>query len=325
MKKKLLGGLLVVAILVTAGVVATRVNVTEASAKSHSTPGQGILQDGVDADQSESTSRPFIGIAITSVPEGSDTEGVLIVRVVEGSAADGSLQADDIITTLDGESVSAPRDVVNIVRGHAPGDVIVFGVIRDGSSLDISVTVGERDSAAYEGRRGSFGGFKHGYFGRADESFVLSDTRYMTDDGVKTVRKAAGTAQNIDADAGTFDLLLRDDSQTLSFAIDDNTKIATDATEGDATLSDLSADANTMVVQVTDPDGTSRVQSVVQGEFSLMVHSILGRDGFNVMPRLGRPDSDGFSPQRFFFRWRSGQATTATVEDEAEVTTEPGR
>ena len=128
----------------------------------------------------------------------------------------------------------------------------------------------------------------------------------MTDDGVKTVRKAVGTAQNIDADEGTFDLLLRDDSETLSFAIDDDTRIATDAVEGEAGLSDLSADATTMVVQVTSPDGTSQVQTVVQGDYSLTVHSILGRHGFNMVPRLGRGDSGGFSPQRFFFRWRGG-------------------
>ena len=127
----------------------------------------------------------------------------------------------------------------------------------------------------------------------------------MTDDGIKTVRKAVGTAQNIDASAATFDLLLRDESETLSFTIDDDTKIATDTAEGEASLSDLTADATTMVVEVTLPDGTSEVQYVAQGEFSLLVHSILGRHGFDRMPRIGRDDSDGFSPQRFFFRWRN--------------------
>ena len=125
----------------------------------------------------------------------------------------------------------------------------------------------------------------------------------MTDDGVKTVRKAVGTAQNIDAGAGTFDLLLRDESETLSFTIGDGTKVAVDSVEGEASLSDLSIDATTMVVQVIQPDGTSEVQSVVQGDFSMAIHSILGRDGFRMMPRLGHRDSDGFSPQRFFFRW----------------------
>ena len=304
MKKKLLGGLLVVAILATAGIVATRVNTTEASSKPHAEQGSAFAQGGIDAQQSKSTSKPFVGIAITSVPEDSDTDGALIVRVVEGSPADGSLQVDDIITALDGESVSGARDVVRIVRERAPGDVIAFRIVRDGASMEVNITIGEWEESYQEGRNRKRAGLGNSYFGKSADSFVLSNTRYVTDDGVKTVRKAAGTAQSIDADAGTFDLLLRDDSETLSFTIDEDTKIATDTVEGQASLSDLSADTTTMVVQVTHPDGTSRVQSVVQGEFSLMLHSILGNHGFDRMPRVGRSDSEGFSPQRFFFRWR---------------------
>ena len=294
------------AILATAGLVAARVNTTEASAKSHSEQRGVFDDDGISAQQSESTGKPYIGIAVTSVKEDSATDSALIVRVVEGSAADGNLEVDDIITALDGESVGGPRDVVRIVHEHSPGDVIVFSVVRDGSSMDISVTAGEYEASGHEGRGGKRGGYnKFGFFSKTDERLVLSDTRYMTDDGVKTVRKAVGTAQNIDASAATFDLLLRDESETLSFTIDADTKIATDTAEGEATLSNLSADATTMVVEVTLPDGTSEVQYVAQGEFSLLVHSILGRHGFDRMPSIGRDDSDGFSPQRFFFRWRN--------------------
>ena len=295
------------AILATAGLVAARVNTSEASAETH-TEQRGVFEDdGISAQQSESTGKPYIGIAVTSVQEDSATDGALIVRVVEGSAADGNLEVDDIITALDGESVGGPRDVVRIVHEHSPGDVIVFSVVRDGSSMDISVTAGEYEASGHEGRGGKRGGhYKSGIFDKSNEQLVLSDTRYMTDDGVKTVRKAVGTAQNIDASAGTFDLLLRDDSETLSFTIDADTKISTDTAEGEVTLSNLSADATTMVVEVTLLDGTSEVQYVAQGEFSLLVHSILGRHGFDRMPRIGRDDSDGFSTQRFFFRWRSG-------------------
>ena len=303
MKKKLLGGLLVVAILATAGLAAARVNTTEASVTSPAEQAGIPVRDGVDADNSESTSRPFVGIAITSVPEDSDTDGALIVRVVADSPADGNLQADDIITSLDDESVGGPGDVVRIVREHAPGDTVVFAVVRDGASMNVSITLGERDESTVQRKSGKRMGYGSGFFGKTNESLVLSDTRYMTDDGVKTVRKAVGTAQNIDADAGTFDLLLRDDSETLSFTIGDDTRIAVDAVEGEASLSDLSADATTMVVQVTDSDGSSQVQSVVQGDFSLTVHSILGRSGFDRMHRFGAEDSDGFSPRRFFFGW----------------------
>ena len=308
MKKKLLGGLLVVAILATTSIVATRVNTTEASSRSLAEQGSVFLRGGIDAQQSKSTSKPFIGIAISSTSEDSDTDGALIVRIVEDSPADGNLQVNDTITALDGESVSGAPDVVRIVREHSPGDVIVFSVVRDGASMDVSITVGEWEESYREGRDGKRGGranLGNSYFGKSADSFVLSDTRYMTDDGVKTVRKAAGTAQNVNESAGTFDLLLRDDSETLSFTIDEDTKIATDTVEGQATLSDLSADATTMVMQVTHSDGTSSVQSIVQGEFSMMMHSILGQHGFDRMPRVGRGNSEGFSPRSFFFKWFS--------------------
>lgn len=305
MKKKLLGGLLVVAILATAGIVATRVNTAEAVSNPRAEQGSAFVQNGVDAGQVKSTSKPFIGIAITSVPEDDDTVGALIVRVVGGSPADGKLQVDDIITAIDGDSVGGARDVVRIVREHSPGDVIVLSIVRNDTSMVVNITVGELEESHREGRDGKHGSRGYSHLGKSAEGFVLSDTRYMTDDGVKTVRKAAGTAQNINESAGTFDLLLRDGSETLSFTIDEDTKIAIDAVEGEPILSDLSADATTMVTQVKYPDGTSRVQSLVQGEFSLMMHSILGRHGFDGMPRVRRDDSDGFSPRSFFFRWGS--------------------
>ena len=305
MRKKLLGGLLVVAILATAGIVAARVNTTEASERSHSAQSGKYISDDIDAQQNGPGGKPFVGIGIRSVPEDSDTDGALIVRVVESSPADGNLRVGDIITAIDDESVSSARDVVRIVWDHTPGDVVVFSVARSGASINVSITVGEREESDRTRKGDRRGGYGHAFFSRSGESFVLSDTRFITDDGVKTVRKAVGTAQNIDSEEGTFDLLLLDESETLSFTIDGDTKISADNVEGEASLSDLNADVTTMVVQVTNPDETREVQLVAQGEFSFTVHSLLGRDRFNMIPRLGRPDSDSFSPRRFFFRWRS--------------------
>lgn len=309
MKKKLLGGFLVAAVLLTAGIVAAAVNATEARAQSqsHSERQGAHLAAGVSAQQSEHSGKPYVGIVVRAVPDDSDTSGALIVRVVEDSPADGSLQADDIITAIDDEAIEGPNDVVRIVRERSSGDAIVFSITRDGASLNISVTAGERPASAYEGKSGKWrGNHKFNFFGNAAESFVLSDTRYMTDDGVKTVRRAVGTTQNINTSAGTFDLLLRDGSETLSFAIDDDTKIATDAVEGAAGIADLNDEITTMVVEVTQPDGTRQVNLVAQGEFSVMTHRLLEGHGSGMMdmlPRLGRHDSDGFSPRRLF-RWR---------------------
>ena len=204
--------------------------------------------------------------------------------------------------------------MVSAVRKLAPGDETTFSVMRGSSAMDITVTVGELPEGGHPAsKRGN--GYGHmvkgpksmgkmpGLLGGAHDSLITSESRYLTDDGVKIVRKAFGAAQNIDADAGTFDLLLRGESETLSFIVSEDTKIAIDGVEGQASISDLSADATTMVMETAAPDGTRQVNLVAQGEFALTVHSILGRNEFGRMPRLGRDDSDGFSPQRFFFRW----------------------
>ena len=308
MKKKILAGFLVVAVLVTAGIVAARVGTAEASG------------------------RPFIGIAIIPI---EDDEGALIVRVVDDSPADGNLQEGDIITALDGDAIDGPRDVVDYVREQEPGDVIVFEVMRDGAAMDVSVTVGERDeNDDYGHMRGGYGryggGDYHDEHKRFDfdmglfhesEQLILSETRYMTDDGVETTRKAVGTVQNINASAGTFDLLLLDESETLSFKINDDTKVMIDTT---GSIAGLSADEPTLVMDVIDAEGVSDVQLVAQGEFAEMGnkrgYGMMKRDydGFGQRGfRMGHGDNfappgfmerferEGFNPQRFFFRWRS--------------------
>ncbi|MDE2686647.1 MAG: PDZ domain-containing protein [Chloroflexota bacterium] len=286
MKKLLLGGFLVAAVLATAGFAAMRASTTEASETTPAAQTATAIERGITAQQAdadETTAKPYIGISIRNAPEDGDTDGALVVSVVEGSPADGSLQVDDIITAIDGTAVSGARDVVSIVHEGAPGDSIVFSVSRGGSATDISITVGElpEDGHPHANRgHGNMGKRAHGYghghmghigmLGGVHASLITSESRYLTDDGVKTVLKAAGTTENIDATAGTFDLLLRDESETLSFTVNDDTKIFVQGIEGAASIADLSADTDTttMVVRVTNEDGTQQVHFVVQGNFA---------------------------------------------------------
>ncbi|MXY47312.1 MAG: PDZ domain-containing protein [Chloroflexi bacterium] len=288
MKKLIIGGFLVAAILGTAGFAAMRVSTTEAS---ETTPAaqtateRGITAQQADATEAgETTAKPYIGISIKNASGDGGAAGALVVGVVEGSPADGRLQVDDIITAIDGAAVSGARDVVSIVHEGAPGDSIVFSVSRGGSAMDISITAGElpTDGHPHANRRhGHTGKRAHGYeyghmgmgkgmLGSVHDSLITSKSRYLTDDGVKTVLTAAGTTQNIDATAGTLDLLLRDESETLSFTVNDDTKIFVQGVDGAASIADLSADTDTatMVMQVTNEDGTQQVHFVAQGNFA---------------------------------------------------------
>ena len=298
MKKKILAGFLVVAILVAAGIVAARVGATQVSADSHA------------------ETKPYIGIAITPV---QDDDGALIVRVIDDSPADGKLQTGDIITALDGDAIDGPRDVVEYVLEQEPGDVIVFKVMRDDTALNVSVTVGERDDEDDYGRMrdryGRWGGdydddedFDFDIF-EEEERLILSEMRYMTDDGVETNRKAVGTVQNVNATAGTFDLLLLDESEILSFKVNEDTKVLIDTT---GNIAGLSAEEITLVVEEIDAEGVSDVQMVAQGEFAEMGNKrgsrMMKRDYGGFAPRgfMERFEREGFNPQRFLFRWGNG-------------------
>ena len=93
MKKILLGDLLVVAVLATAGFAAMQVGTTEASAKANATQADiSAGSGGIDNQQDKESSRPYIGISIRRAPEDGDIDGALVVSVVEGSPADGNLQ-----------------------------------------------------------------------------------------------------------------------------------------------------------------------------------------------------------------------------------------
>ena len=108
-------------------------------------------------------------------------------------------------------------------------------------------------------------------------------------------------------------MLLLDESETLSFKINDDTKVMIDTT---GSIAGLSADEPTLVMDVIDAEGVSDVQLVAQGEFAEMGN----KRGYGMMKRgfkmergdnfappgfMERFEREGFNPQRFFFRWRS--------------------
>lgn len=54
--------------------------------------------------------------------------GVVVVQVQEGSAADGVLGVGDAIVSIDGESVALAGDVGRLMEGKRPGDAVTLGV-----------------------------------------------------------------------------------------------------------------------------------------------------------------------------------------------------
>jgi S1-C subfamily serine protease len=86
---------------------------------------------------------PYLGI------EGeASTDGQTIVEVVEdGPSAEAGLAAGDVITALDGQEIGRGQTLIDLLFGHAPGDVVGVTVDRDGDVQTFQVTLGERPTA----------------------------------------------------------------------------------------------------------------------------------------------------------------------------------
>ena len=101
--------------------------------------------------EGETVARPWLGISGSALtPSEAETlgvdvtEGVLVSAVFEGSpAAAARLQADDIITAIDGRSVASVEEIIAYFRTKQPGDYVSLTLLRDGSSTEVSVALGE--------------------------------------------------------------------------------------------------------------------------------------------------------------------------------------
>ena len=69
-------------------------------------------------------------------------EGAVVLEVAPGSPADrAGVQAEDIVTALDGAQVTSGGDVRRILRRHQPGDEVPLTLRRGGRSLTLRVSL----------------------------------------------------------------------------------------------------------------------------------------------------------------------------------------
>ena len=138
------GGLLALVALALAAVIAANPFATQAA--SQDTPQSQVtspedLGNPQMAEDEEPSTKPYIGIYIAPDPDG----GVMVLKVMEYSPSDGVLQAGDVITAANSETVDGPNDLIDAVAEAGVGGNITLTVTRDGQSMDVTVTVGERE------------------------------------------------------------------------------------------------------------------------------------------------------------------------------------
>ena len=183
--------------------------------------------------------RPFLGITF----ENSEN-GAVITRVQPGSPADAAgLQAGDVITALNGAAITGD-ELAAAVAAYAAGDAVTISVERDGESLDLDATLGERQvrRSRPETRINVI------VFNPADESWqviALEDDSDLYAAGLRAGDRI--TAVMIDGEAVAGDALM----QVLEDTADDAETVLT--VERDGETLELTTDAAALGLLVAVP------------------------------------------------------------------------
>ena len=83
---------------------------------------------------------------ILNIPEGT---GSKVTRVHPKSAADrAGLIENDVILSIDGQVVRGYESLASTIRSHKPGDQIQMTLLRQNKKIDVTVTLGNRESTS---------------------------------------------------------------------------------------------------------------------------------------------------------------------------------
>lgn len=95
-------------------------------------------------------SRGFLGITPQELDEDFQTslgvrEGVVVGDVQRGKAADkGGLRRLDVVTSVDGQKVRTPDDLVASISNRKAGETVKMSIVRDGKPMTLNIVLGDR-------------------------------------------------------------------------------------------------------------------------------------------------------------------------------------
>ena len=118
-------------------------------------------------------SRGWIGVQVQPVTQDiadgmglKQAQGALVADPQkDGPAAKAGVEAGDVITAVNGQSVKDARELARIIGGFAPGSTVKLDVLRNGKSKVVSLTLGQlpNDRQAKADSEGDGKGVEPGY------------------------------------------------------------------------------------------------------------------------------------------------------------------
>jgi 2-alkenal reductase len=105
-----------------------------------------LIQDGT-------VERPFLGITYQQLtPRAAESldlpveNGVVVVELSRGPAADAGVEVDDVITHINGEEINQDNSLVDLLFAFEPGDSVELTIYRPSTdeTFTVDVTLGTR-------------------------------------------------------------------------------------------------------------------------------------------------------------------------------------
>ena len=115
--------------------------------------------------EGKTVKRGWLGVTIQDIDENTakalgmeNTKGSLVTSVLEGQpAAKAGVKTGDVITAIAGEKVDNSNELLRRVAALKPGEAAEMTLLRKGSPLTVSVTLGQRDTKKLADQRGQGG------------------------------------------------------------------------------------------------------------------------------------------------------------------------
>ncbi len=106
-------------------------------------PGQ--TQKQVDQDNAAAFKKSQTSAETSALRELGYPVAVTVTAVPAGSPSAGKLVARDVVTTVDGATVTSALGLRKLLAKKKPGDAVTIGYVRDDEPAAVAVTLGETD------------------------------------------------------------------------------------------------------------------------------------------------------------------------------------